>query len=161
MGLGKTLEMIALALAHPAPAEWVEDSTKRRPATLVVVPDALVGQWTNEVNKWAPDAKVAEWTDTRGEGAKRVARLPQGFVLTTYGAANNVANAGLEWWRVVCDEPHASLKARPRAGRIDVAPAAEACQSLDAPNRWSVTGTPFSNELFEVYGQLAFLRLLP
>ena len=37
------------------------------------------------------------------------------LVLASYEDAAQVAAEALEWWRVVCDEPHGSLTATPRA----------------------------------------------
>ena len=44
------------------------------------------------------------------------------IVLTTYRHAGEIAQRGIEWWRVVVDEPHNALTAMPRAGHVDVSP---------------------------------------
>ena len=44
------------------------------------------------------------------------------IVLTTYRHAGEIAQRGIEWWRVVVDEPHSALTAMPRAGHVDVSP---------------------------------------
>ena len=82
------------------------------------------------------------------------------IVLATYAQAAEVLAAGIEWWRVVCDEPHAALTAAPRAGRIDTSPALPACAAILSGLRWCLTGTPFTNSLFDVFGQLTFLGLI-
>ncbi|KAH8065115.1 helicase [Aureococcus anophagefferens] len=43
----------------------------------------------------------------------------------------------------------------------DALKATLACAHVRAPNRWCVTGTPFGNGLFDVFGQLTFLGLVP
>ena len=86
------------------------------------------------------------------------------IVLVTYAEAAAAAAQGLEWWRVVCDEPHSALTAAPRKGFIDAAAAVSACADLDAGRRWALTGTPLdamkSDALFDLFGTLCFLRLI-
>ncbi|KAI8476605.1 MAG: hypothetical protein J3K34DRAFT_400931, partial [Monoraphidium minutum] len=54
MGLGKTLQMLLLTLAHPAPADWVADPATHGldesspcpiKTTLLVMPSNLIAQW--------------------------------------------------------------------------------------------------------------------
>jgi hypothetical protein len=86
------------------------------------------------------------------------------IVLVTYAEAAAAAAQRLEWWRVVCDEPHSALIAAPRKGFIDAAAAVSACADLDAGRRWALTGTPLdamkSDALFDLFGTLCFLRLI-
>jgi hypothetical protein len=59
MGLGKTVEIIALALAHPATnTNWVTKADHRVKATLVICPQTLVRQWQTELKRHAPGLKV-------------------------------------------------------------------------------------------------------
>jgi SNF2 family DNA or RNA helicase len=62
MGLGKTMEMIGLVLANPAPAELLEHPTLfTSRATLVLCPNHLAKQWSDELAK-VTDLKVATVT---------------------------------------------------------------------------------------------------
>ncbi|KAH8060259.1 helicase [Aureococcus anophagefferens] len=126
MGLGKSIEVMALALLHPAPEAWASRDALK--ATLVISPPALLGH--------------------------------ADFVLCAYGDAASCAGSGATFWRCVLDEPHAALTARARTCRVDASPAVEGAH-VRAPNRWCVTGTPFGNGLFDVFGQLTFLGLVP
>ncbi|KAH8069115.1 helicase [Aureococcus anophagefferens] len=137
MGLGKSIEVMALALLHPAPEAWA-GGRAREPV---------------------PDATVVEWDAAEGLRAKRLRSAD--FVLCAYGDAASCAGSGAAFWRCVLDEPHAALTARARTCRVDASPAVEACAHVRAPNRWCVTGTPFGNGLFDVFGQLTFLGLVP
>lgn len=68
MGLGKTVEILALMLTNPAPAERSEllsyndraNDVDVRPvkATLIVAPELLLQQWINEIHEHAPDLNV-------------------------------------------------------------------------------------------------------
>jgi hypothetical protein len=157
MGLGKSVEVMALALLHPAPEAWASRDALK--ATLVISPPALLGQWRAELASRCPDATVVEWDAAEGLRAKRLRSAD--FVLCAYGDAASCAGSGAAFWRCVLDEPHAALTARARTCRVDVSPAVEACAHVRAPNRWCVTGTPFGNGLFDVFGQLTFLGLVP
>ncbi|EGB10713.1 hypothetical protein AURANDRAFT_22386, partial [Aureococcus anophagefferens] len=157
MGLGKSIEVMALALLHPAPEAWASRDALK--ATLVISPPALLGQWRAELASRCPDATVVEWDAAEGLRAKRLRSAD--FVLCAYGDAASCAGSGAAFWRCVLDEPHAALTARARTCRVDASPAVEACAHVRAPNRWCVTGTPFGNGLFDVFGQLTFLGLVP
>ena len=161
MGLGKTLEVICLALAHPAPPAWVAASRRRVKATLVVAPPSLLRQWARECRHRAPALKVLEYglSATDGVLRQRGARDAD-VILCGYAAAGSLGD-DVEFWRVCLDEPHAHLTASPRTNRIDFSPAVAVCAAIDAPNRWGVTGTPVTNSLFDLLGPLVFLRLAP
>jgi len=60
MGLGKTIEVLALALLNPAPTDLAPERAglRRGRATLVVVPPELLGQWLGELQHNAPGAVV-------------------------------------------------------------------------------------------------------
>ena len=71
MGLGKTLEVICLTLAHPAPVAWVAASRRRIKATLVVAPPSLLSQWARECRHRAPQLKVLEYGLQATDGVLR------------------------------------------------------------------------------------------
>ena len=63
MGLGKTVEIIALVLANPAPPSWMYQKKNETLATtlkgtLVVCPQTLVRQWQAELQRHAPGLNV-------------------------------------------------------------------------------------------------------
>jgi hypothetical protein len=161
MGLGKTLEVICLTLAHPAPSTWVAASRRRIKATLVIAPPSLLSQWARECRHRAPQLKVLEYglQATDGVLRQRGAREAD-LILCAYAAAGALGD-DVEFWRVCLDEPHAHLTARPTANAINFSPAVSVTASIDAPHRWCVTGTPVTNSLFDLLGPLVFLRLAP
>ncbi|KAJ9645120.1 hypothetical protein H2199_003124 [Coniosporium tulheliwenetii] len=101
MGLGKTVELIALMCLHtrpPGPPQlesfdvysdaWVTNS----PGTLIVTPPSLIEQWKSEINNHAPHLKVFVYTGLPSVNAsqKRIKELSvqnlvrYDVVLTTY-----------------------------------------------------------------------------
>ncbi|WP_412078941.1 DEAD/DEAH box helicase [Streptomyces xanthophaeus] len=137
MGLGKTVTLIALHL-HRA-----QDPATAGP-TLVVCPASLLGNWQQEIEKFAPGTPVR-----RFHGAGRsLAGLTGGFVLTTYGTMrlDAPALAAARWGMVVADEaqhvknPHSST--------------AKALRTVPAAARVALTGTPVENNLSELWAVL-------
>ena len=61
MGMGKTIELLALVLSNPAPEGWEQLSRIRRAATLIIMPPELLDQWKSEVTEKAPALHVVEW----------------------------------------------------------------------------------------------------
>jgi len=174
MGLGKTVEVMALVLANPAPNPMpkidLEGAKLRSRGTLVICPVSLVGQWAAEAqSKIEADIKIYQY---HGSGRKREAKFlaDQDVVVTTYatlssdfGSRSKRALDGWSrkdsplhrvfWHRVVLDESHnvKSLK----AGH------SQACCELKSLNRWCATGTPCGTSVQDLMGQLAFLKLAP
>ena len=96
-------------------------------------------------------AKLMSSSKSSLEEGKKV-----GVVLAKYTDVFAICQARKEWWRCVLDEPQGVLTARPTAGYIQTSGYIEACASIKACRRWCVSGTPFTNELFEVFGQVSY-----
>ncbi|MFD9890506.1 DEAD/DEAH box helicase [Amycolatopsis sp. NPDC059027] len=137
MGLGKTITLIALHL-HRA-AEVPEAGP-----TLVVCPASLLGNWEREIERFAPGTPVRRFHG----GARSLAGLDGGFVLTTYGTlrADPAPLAGVEWGLLVADE--AQHVKNHRSGT------AKALRTLPASARIALTGTPVENTLSELWAIL-------
>ena len=129
MGLGKTVQLIATLLVNP------------KPRTLIIVPKSIVGQWCAELARFAPNLTVCSF-----DGAKRAlpTTLPE-VVVAPYSIMPQRTGSpicplvGVEWDRVILDEAH---EIRNRKSKVHIA-----CQSLRAPIRWVVTGTPVFNSM--------------
>ena len=74
MGLGKTITLIALHLHR-------RDRGLATGPTLVVCPASLMGNWENEIHRFAPGVAVRRFHGT----GRDLGGLDDGFVLTTYG----------------------------------------------------------------------------
>ena len=88
MGLGKTVEMIALISLHkrgpPNIADFstCNESTVASSATLIITPPAILEQWKNEIGAIAPHLKVLVYEGIRTDAKthdddQRVARLAE------------------------------------------------------------------------------------
>ena len=133
MGLGKTLQAIALATSR----------AQDRPH-LVVCPTSVVGTWEREIRRFAPDLPVV-----RHHGPER-AVTPRGFrpghvVVTSYALLRR--DIGLldrvEWDVVVFDEAQ-QIKNPTSKG-------AKAARALSSRTRVAMTGTPVENRLAELW----------
>ncbi|KAI1386073.1 uncharacterized protein F4822DRAFT_304802 [Hypoxylon trugodes] len=161
MGLGKTIEALALILARPS-----RDRTQK--TTLIIAPLSLLKQWEQEIQtKVKPSHKLK--TIVLHNQAKRgmtVARLlTYDVVLTTYGTIRweNKAQKGnanklilskeAVFHRVILDEAH---NIKNRFSKTSVA----ACQ-IKATYRLCMTGTPFMNRAEEIFSLIRFLGIKP
>lgn len=163
MGLGKTIEALALILAHKPP-----DGGPR--TTLVIAPLALLKQWDREI---ASKVKEAHMLTTiiyhgRQKKNKKTSRLHEhDVVITTYETVASeyrayLANrrrdsllfgSGNRFYRIILDEAH-KIKNRRAA-------CSEAVVELDAKYRLCMTGTPFMNNAAEIFPLLRFLHIKP
>jgi hypothetical protein len=180
MGLGKTVEVLALCLANPAPAlpapgTLLRNKKLRSKATLVVCAVSLVGQWIAEAKeKTAGSLKIHMY---HGQGRiKEARRLATEFdlIVTTYATLSSDCGTTLgskdgtrktvfgtnrsplhavEWHRLVLDESHTCKN--PVVGHT------KACVALEAQRRWMCTGTPINTDIQDLYGQFAVLRFAP
>ena len=136
MGLGKTITLIALHLhrveqGHPGPV-------------LVVCPASLMGNWEQEVAKFAPGVAVRRYHGER----RTLAGLTGGFVLTTYGTmrVSHEELADVAWDLVVADEAQHLKNARSSTAR--------AIRKIPSAVRVALTGTPMENDLTELWSVL-------
>ncbi|KAK2602150.1 hypothetical protein N8I77_008706 [Diaporthe amygdali] len=191
MGLGKTVEILALCLLHRRPAGSAEafdyylgEKVKTTPATLIVCPSSLKKQWLSELNKHAPGLNVMAYTglnqQVREEQSRERALIEelasQDVVITTY----NVLTSELDY---ALGEPDRSRRNprkyhRPRspltqlswwrvcldeAQMIEsgVSKAATLARLLPRIHAWGVTGTPVKDSVEDLRGLLLFLRYEP
>lgn len=175
MGLGKTIQSIALLLTNPRPAmsssaekDKKAISNKVDKGTLVVAPLALIKQWEAEIKNRVSDTHQLRVCIHHGpQRTKRFEDLRKyDVVITTYqilvsehGNSSQeqdgpqVGCFGLHWYRVILDEAH-TIKNRN-------AKATKACYALRSEYRWCLTGTPMQNNLDELQSLIKFLRIKP
>ena len=143
MGLGKTLQMIGLIV------------TNVRHHTLIVLPRALLGQWTSALqNLLGHTAFVYHGQKGRAQ-VDLIQTAP--VVITTYGtlaaemsrpktgklpATESTGLLGMVWDRVIFDEAH---HMRNRSTRVHRSAAA-----LQASHKWLLTGTPLQNSISDI-----------
>ena len=143
MGLGKTVQALAalrlLALRGEARS------------CLIVTPAAVLTQWRDRFEEWAPELRLAP---VRGAPGERDAwwRAPAHAHLVGYETlrADLALARNREWDVVIVDE----------AQRIKSAGAevATAVKSLRRRRAWALTGTPLENRLSDLASILEFVR---
>lgn len=162
MGMGKTIQMIALFLS---------DLTKR--PNLVVGPTVALMQWKNEIEKHTEGniLKVLLF-----HGANRLSDLEElnkyDIILTSYSVLESVYRKekygfkrknglvketsplhALKFYRVILDEAH-NIKDRTSG-------TAKAANNVNCIKKWCLTGTPLQNRIGEMYSLIRFLKLDP
>jgi len=173
MGLGKTVEVVALVLANPAPvvlpSAKIDGAIPSR-ATLVICPVSLVGQWAMEAKSKCTDSvKIYQYHGSnRNRDPKFLAN--QDIVVTTYqtlgsdfstkrkrdGAGGGLTGSPLHqivWHRIILDESH-NIKMEKTGHTV-------ACTALRGILRWCATGTPFGTTVADLSGQFKFLHFHP
>ncbi|MFD6163818.1 DEAD/DEAH box helicase [Oerskovia sp. NPDC060287] len=156
MGLGKTVTLIALHLhrARPRPDDVAGPTGERAGTgpTLVVCPASLLGNWEQEIRRFAPGVAVR-----RFHGASRDLRgVADGFVLTTYGTVLSDSSqaapvlAAHGWGLVVADE--AQHVKNPGSST------AKALRTIPAEARVALSGTPVENNLTELWAVMDWLN---
>lgn len=141
MGLGKTVQLIATMLVNA------------KPRTLVVVPKSIVGQWCDEIYRFAPSLSTYAF-----DGLKR--KLPEklpNIVVAPYSVLPQRPGGpvcellGVHWDRVILDEGH---EIRNKKSKSHIT-----CRALQADIRWVVTGTPVFNSIKDFVALCGFVGI--
>ncbi|KAF2015869.1 ATP-dependent DNA helicase [Aaosphaeria arxii CBS 175.79] len=191
MGLGKTVEMIALISHHKRliQEENVFDSytgttVKASGSTLIITPPSILHQWKKEINSHAPELKVLHYqglpaaTAPRKEHAKATVEYLMEFdiILTTYAVLSREVHFAKP-------PPDRSLRTEKRhparrsplveiswwrvcldeAQMVEsgVSQAATVARLIPRCNAWAVSGTPLAKNIHDLRGLLMFLRYEP
>lgn len=190
MGLGKTVELIALMCLHKQEETWSQaslpqskDSLQRSRATVIITPPAILRQWQDELQALAPHLKVMVYDGVR-KGRKGCSNdelvaliADQDVILTTY---NVLAR---EVYYATPAVPIRNLRRQKKyeqksspltqilwwrvvldeAQMIEsgVSNAAKVAQVLPREHAWAVTGTPVKKDSKDLMGILIFLQYYP
>ncbi|EMR09478.1 hypothetical protein PNEG_02065 [Pneumocystis murina B123] len=167
MGLGKTIQSIALIVSRKRPKCFQNIYSK---STLIVAPLSIIRQWESEISSKTNLSVLVYHGAERNKHSKNLKSYD--VVITTYHIlASEIKNAHgtnvlledkfninselfkISWWRLILDEAQIIKN---KDSKIAIA----AC-SLKGRNRWCLTGTPVQNSLDELYSLFKFLRIEP
>lgn len=165
MGLGKTVQALALIVARPS-------KNKARKTTLIVAPLALLKQWQREIQtkvhgRYKLSTHIYHERGKRGMTVDRL--LTYDVVLTTYGTITSeykqylrqkesrrgliLLSSKAQFHRIILDEAH-NIKNRKAKVSMGVT-------ELSATYRLCMTGTPFMNRITEIFPLIRFLGIPP
>lgn len=152
MGLGKTIQVISLLLLIKN-----QSTVKKRRASLLVVPASLLGNWKQELERFAPSLRVliahrSEASEEllerlKDEPAKTIA--PYDLVITTYPLIRRWTWLTEVNWRLAILDEAQAIKNSSSAQTRSV-------KKLRARRRFILTGTPVENHLGELWSLLDF-----
>ncbi len=176
MGLGKTIQVIDLILqlktaghqpqgaspglllktSTPKPAASALPLTKSTPF-LLIVPASLIGNWKQELDKFAPQLKVflAHRSECDAATLDKIAKKPAtelaGYdvVITTYTLIRRSTWPGDVHWRMVVLDEAQAIKNSGSAQSKSV-------RKLKASGRIALTGTPVENQLGDLWSLFDF-----
>ncbi|KAF2831923.1 hypothetical protein CC86DRAFT_312500 [Ophiobolus disseminans] len=188
MGLGKTVELMALMTHHKRdmPAGKVFDAytgayVTPSGATLIITPPSILEQWISEVNTHAPELKVFHYKGLPPPSGPKKAHaaataenlLRYDVVVTTY----NVLSKEIHYATPPPDRSARNEKRHERrksplveiswwrvcldeAQMIEsgVSQAAKVARIIPRCNAWAVSGTPLRKDVQDLRGLLIFLR---
>ncbi|KAK7206551.1 SNF2 family N-terminal domain-containing protein [Myxozyma melibiosi] len=187
MGLGKSLETIALILLNRRPLSdtgqlvldpYSGDYVLKAKTTLIITPDSIHEQWKEEFNRHCPGLSLYVYKGATQAAGHVTAESMAEFdvVLTTY--------------RIIAKDLHHALKPPSRSMRNErkyerivsplvqiqfwrvlldevqlvesgVGNAAQVARTIPRFHAWGVSGTPVRTELSDLAGLLLFLRYIP
>ncbi|WP_042273288.1 DEAD/DEAH box helicase [[Clostridium] dakarense] len=140
MGLGKTLQTITFLLS------------KKGKKSLVITPTSLIHNWKNEIDKFAPSLKVGIAHGVKKEREKVIKNIDEyDIILTTYGSLRNDLEKYEEINFDYCIIDEAQNIKNPTSISTD------AVKSINAKNRFALTGTPIENNLLELWSIFDFI----
>ena len=187
MGLGKTVEVISLILAHRSDASNqagtyinTTDGSKillKAATTLIITPYNLISQWEQEIATKAPSLLVYRYNGLasidENFGAEQLAQYD--IVLTTYEIlSKEIHHTTPTWERLNLRKkkqytPRVSVLMQLQWFRVCIdeaqngvgSPAssrAEVACLLARVHSWAVSGTPVGKSMDDLYGLLLFLQ---
>ncbi len=149
MGLGKTVQVISLLL------DLKREPSKKKAASLLVVPASLIANWKSELARFAPSLtySVVHPSEANARGSEVGPEDVDAFdlIVTTYGMLVRTDWMKRNRWRlVILDEAQAIKNSGTKQTR--------AVKELTASARIAMTGTPVENRLSDLWSLFDFLN---
>jgi superfamily II DNA or RNA helicase len=153
MGLGKTIQVIDLILQR----KREQQGTKSHFSNLLVVPASLIGNWKQELTRFAPQLRVLllHRSEMAAEELDRLAADPRkglagyDLVITTYGLVRRLEWLAKQSWSLVVLDEAQAIK-NPTSAQ------ARGVKKLAAQARILLTGTPVENHLGDLWSLFDF-----
>lgn len=184
MGLGKTVEMIALMCLHKSDPSRRAIAPERLPqssATLIITPPAILQQWKSELQTLAPSLSVLIYEGVRVEAGKShhtelLAKcMTHDVILTTYNVLAKEIHYAETSDRNLRHEKKYEKRLSPltqilwwrvvldEAQMVEsgVSNAAKVAKLIPREMAWCVSGTPVKKNARDLFGLLDFLRYKP
>ena len=148
MGLGKTIQVLALI-----------DLLKKKDAagpSILVAPASLLGNWTEEISRFAPEIKTVVAHPSAMSAAEFRHLSPQvlapvHLVITSYGSLTRIPELlKIPWNLAIIDEAQAIKNPGTKQAR--------AVKQLEARGRIALTGTPVENRLGDLWSIFDFIN---
>ena len=156
MGLGKTLQMITL-LSHVYAKDSENAAGKNTTglrASLVAMPVSLMGNWTNELKRFAPHLAVCNYTQHRLDEKSSGSDVFDDYhvVLTSYGLLRNDIQllSKYNFCCLIMDESQAAKNPHSLIFR--------ALSTIIADHRFTMSGTPVENHLMDLWAQMSLVN---
>ena len=142
MGLGKTIQVISLLLLN---RHALGEDFK----CLLVVPASLIGNWKNELSRFAPSLKL--WiAHPSAKGYSKPTPSDFDLVITTYGSLGKLGwVSDITWGAVIADEAQAIKNPNAKQTR--------ALKAVRGHHRLALTGTPVENHLSDLWSLFDFV----
>jgi len=142
MGLGKTIQILSLLLL-------IRDLTPKQSRSLLVVPASLIGNWQNEIRKFAPSLEFFV-AHPSGDGYDRPKSKNLDLVITTYGSLAKITWILESTWSVIIADEAQAIK-NPSAKQT------KTLKTLKASHRIALTGTPVENNISDLWSLFDFI----
>lgn len=150
MGLGKTVQVIALL-------NYIRSQHERKEKTILVVPASLIGNWMNEISKFAPSLRCCIIHPSENkqlaklEKEKERALAEHDLFITTYGMLLKYDWIREQVWdTIILDEAQAIKNPGTKQTK--------AVKQLKSAYKIAMTGTPIENRLSDLWSLLDFLN---
>ena len=147
MGLGKTIQTIALLGYLNLKSDLLTH--------LIIVPKVTIKNWEKEINKWLPKIKLLFFYGDKDErkilSEHTIKESHYDIILTTFECSmkEKTALASLNYEYLIIDEAHRLKNDQAKFSMI--------VRKFNSKHRLLLTGTPFQNNLHELWSLLNFL----
>ncbi|MGH4038152.1 MAG: SNF2-related protein [Sphaerochaeta sp.] len=142
MGLGKTIQILAI-LQTMFEKNYLTN-------TLLIVPSSLIGNWSNEKDKFTPNLPLFVLNQTEKKLQEMDFDQP-GLYITTYKLASLRESINQKHWDlVILDEAQAIKNPNTKRSKI--------IKGIETDKRIAMTGTPIENSLVDLWSLFDFIN---